>query len=123
MYLAAYHIDMPWEKSRSNEQGDYFIQFLTNQISHPEIVDEEKVLDDACSRIPHLNDFISVLRTPDPSEPDVMPEIAYSCCSHISLEEAATERLTPDNYLLGVLYGDEKDFGEVDLYLLPSNDL
>ena len=119
MYLAAYHVDMPWEKSRSKDQGDFFIQFLTHQISHPEVVDDERVLDDACSRIPHLRNFVSVLRTPDPSQPGVLPRITYACCSCISLEQAVNERLTPDNYSLAVVYGDEQEPGEIDTYFLP----
>ena len=123
MYLAAYHVDMPWQKSRSKDQGDYFIQFLTHQITHPEFVDEAQVLDDACSRIPHLKSFISVLRTPNDAEPGVMPRISFACCSYISLEQAANERLTPDNYSLGVIYGDEQESGEIDTYFLPPNNL
>lgn len=119
MYLAAFHVDMPWEKSRAKDQGDFFIQFLTHQITHPEMVDSDHVLEDACSRIPHLNSFITSLRTSDPAEPGPMPKITYSCCSHISLEEAVEERFTADNYQVGVLYGDERDFGDVDLYMLP----
>ena len=86
MYLVAYHIEMPWEKSSSKEQSDYCIQFLTHQISHPEVVDDERVLGDACSRIPHLKNFISILRKQDPSQPGVLPRIASVACSSISPE-------------------------------------
>ncbi len=118
MYLAAYHVAMPWEKSRSKEQSDYFIQFATDKITHPELVNEKAVLDDACSRIPYLKDFISCLRTPDPST-TAMPKISFACCSCLSLEQAIDEEFTPDNFQLAVVYGDEETFGECDLYMLP----
>ena len=124
MYLAAYHVDMPWEKSRAEGQGDFFIQFLTNKISHPEVVDYNMVLNDACNRIPHLGNFIATLLTPDPSEPDgKMPKITYSCCSSIDEEQAQDEGLDATHYVLGILYGDggeEDEWDDVERYMLPD---
>ena len=120
MYLAAYHVAMPWEKSRLQGQSDYIIQFMTDKIRHPELVNEEEVLDDACSRIPSLKHLVSLWRTRDPFT-TAMPKINFACCSLLSMEQAIDDEWGPDNFMLAPVYGDEKTAGECDWHMLPSN--
>ena len=119
IFCATYFVEMPYLKNRSHGQSDYYISFLTEKITHPEVVDPYVVLADARRRIEHLDGFMETLFADDwvPS-----PQICFAGCGATTLEDALEEsRLTPDTYILAKTYGDEEDVGEIANYLLPDD--
>ena len=105
-WCMTYVITMPYKNSRSTGDCDYTVSFLSTMPDDEGEFDDDEVLAEAASRIPHLDYFLNVIYS-NPFK-GVMPkvEFVYGC----SRED--DEVLTMTSYLLRKCYEDDNELNE-----------
>ena len=122
LYLATYYLETPHENNRKWGVYDYLLSFFTEAVEHPEVISQGLILDDACMRIPHLEEFLeSVMNEPTSQEPPAT--ITLLDCDMVDYRELLT--LPPVEYLLchyslSKVYGDETDILEIPKEYYPE---
>jgi len=101
-----YVITMPYKNSRSTGDCDYTVSFLSTMPDDEGEFDDDEVLAEAASRIPHLDYFLNVIYS-NPVK-GVMPKVEFICgCSG-----EGDEDLTMTSYLLRKCYEDDNELNE-----------
>ena len=123
LHLVSYYLKTPCDNSRKWGVCDYLISFITNAVEHPEVISQGLILDDACERIPHLEEFLESVMNEHLSTQDTPSTISLLDCDLIEYKELLT--LPPvdfllSHYSLSRLYGDETDILEIPKEYYPD---
>mgnify|MGYP001212229062 CR=1 FL=1 len=127
-YLATYYLKTPYENNRRWGGCDYLLSFITTAVEHPEVINERKILDDACRRIPHLYHFLEGLLEPS-YNPEVMNgDVSPATITLIDCRDDMPDELSNlppldfqlSHYGLTKVYGDEESILDATTMYLPQ---
>ena len=123
LYLASYYLKTPHTNNRRFGVYDYLLAFVTDAVEHPEVIRQGIILDDACQRIPHLEDFLESVLNEHQTSQEPPAKINLLDCDLIEYDDLIT--LPPvdfllSHYCLSRVYGDEKDILDIPKEYYPE---
>ena len=123
LYLASYYLKTPHTNNRKWGVYDYLLAFVTNAVEHPEVISQGIILDDACQRIPHLEEFLESVMNEHQVTQEPPATISLLDCDLIEYGDLIT--LPPvdfllSHYSLSRIYGDETEILEIHKEYFPG---
>ena len=123
LYLTTFYLKTPHTNNRKWGVYDYLIAFVTNAVEHPEVIRQGHILDDACERIPHLEQFLESVLNEHQTSQEPPATINLLDCDLIEYDDLIT--LPPvdfllSHYCLSRVYGDEEDILDIPKEYYPE---